>query len=103
MDLQLIRNATIKIKYAGKTILVDSMFSPKDTFDPFAEISNNPTVDLTVAVDTIINNLDFVIVKHTHPDHFDSFASKILPKDIKLFCQPADKDFMEKKTLKMQK
>jgi L-ascorbate metabolism protein UlaG (beta-lactamase superfamily) len=96
MDLQLIRNATIKIKYAGKTILVDPMFSPKDTLDPFAGISRNPTVDLTVAVDTIINNLDFVIVTHTHPDHFDTLASKILPKDIKLFCQPADKEFMEK-------
>jgi L-ascorbate metabolism protein UlaG (beta-lactamase superfamily) len=36
MELQLIRSATIKIKYAGKTILVDPML-PKNTSAPFAE------------------------------------------------------------------
>ena len=96
MDLQLIRNATIKIKYDGKTILVDPMFSPKDTFDPFAGIARNPTVDLTVSIDNILNDVDFVIVTHTHPDHFDTLASEKLPKDIKLFCQPADTELMKK-------
>jgi L-ascorbate metabolism protein UlaG (beta-lactamase superfamily) len=53
MELQLIRSATIKIKYAGKTILVDPMLSPKNTSAPFA-IARNPTVDLTVSIDTIL-------------------------------------------------
>lgn len=96
MDVQLIRNATVKIKYAGKTILVDPMFSPKDTIDSFAGIARNPTVDLTISIDNILDNVDFVIVTHTHPDHFDTLAREKLPKDIKLFCQPADKDLMEK-------
>jgi L-ascorbate metabolism protein UlaG (beta-lactamase superfamily) len=52
MELQLIRSATIKIKYAGKTILVDLCF-PQNTSAPFA-IARNPTVDLTVSIDTIL-------------------------------------------------
>ena len=96
MDLQLIRNATIKIKYAGKTILVDPMFSAKNSFESFAGIEKNPTVDLTMSIDTILENIDFVIVTHTHLDHFDPLASEKLPKNLKLFCQPADKVFMKK-------
>lgn len=95
MDLQLIRNATIKIKYADKTILVDPMFSPKDTLEPFAGIARNPTVDLTISIDDILKDVDVVIVTHTHRDHFDALASEKLPKNIKLFCQPADKEVIE--------
>jgi L-ascorbate metabolism protein UlaG (beta-lactamase superfamily) len=68
MELQLIRSATIKIKYAGKTILVDLCF-PKKHLRPFCRIARNPTVDLTVSIDTILKDLDFVIVTHTHSDH----------------------------------
>ncbi|OZV68164.1 MBL fold metallo-hydrolase [Winogradskyella aurantia] len=96
MDIQLIRNATIKIKYAGKTILVDPMFSSKGVIESFAGIAKNPTVDLTISIENILANVDFVIVTHTHPDHFDTLASEKLPKTIKLFCQPADKAFMAK-------
>ena len=95
MNLQLIRNATIKINYAGKTILVDPMFSPKDANDSLAGISRNPTVELTLTIENIINDIDFVLVTHTHRDHFDSLASEKLSKEIKLFCQPADEDFMQ--------
>lgn len=94
MNVQLIRNATLKINYAGKTILVDPMFSPKDANDSLAGISRNPTVELTLPIESIINDLDFVLVTHTHRDHFDSLASEKLSKEIKLFCQPADKEFM---------
>lgn len=95
MNLQLIRNATIKINYAGKKILVDPMFSPKYTNDSLAGISRNPTVELTLTIENIINDIDFVIITHTHRDHFDSLASEKLSKEIKLFCQPADKEFMQ--------
>jgi L-ascorbate metabolism protein UlaG (beta-lactamase superfamily) len=96
MDIQLIRNATIKITYAGKTILVDPMFSKKGAIESFAGIERNPIVNLTVSIDNILRDLDFVIVTHTHPDHFDALAKKKLPKDIKLFCQPSDKEYMQK-------
>jgi L-ascorbate metabolism protein UlaG (beta-lactamase superfamily) len=96
MDLQLIRNATVKIKYADKTILVDPMFSSKGALDSFAGIAKNPTVDLIMSIETILDNVDFVIVTHKHIDHFDALAIEKLPKDIKLFCQPADNEFMKK-------
>jgi L-ascorbate metabolism protein UlaG (beta-lactamase superfamily) len=64
MELQLIRSATIKIKYAGKTILVDLCF-PQKHLRPFCRNSKE-TVDLTVS-DTILKDLDFVIL-HTHSD-----------------------------------
>jgi metal-dependent hydrolase (beta-lactamase superfamily II) len=51
------------------------MLSPKNTSAPFAGIARNPTVDLTVSIDTIFKDLDFVIVTHTHSDHFDTLAS----------------------------
>jgi L-ascorbate metabolism protein UlaG (beta-lactamase superfamily) len=35
-------------------------------------------------------------VTHTHDDHFDKAASKILNKSIELINQPADKSFFEK-------
>jgi L-ascorbate metabolism protein UlaG (beta-lactamase superfamily) len=71
---------------------------PQNTSAPFAGIARNPTVDLNFNRH-YFKDLDFVIVTHTHSDHFDTLASEKLPKDIKLFCQPADKEFMEKQTL----
>jgi len=88
MKIQLIRNATMKLNYAGKTILTDPMLSPKDAMDPFAGIARNPTVDLPLAADEIIKDVDGLIVSHDHPDHFDPSASQALPKSIPTFCQP---------------
>lgn len=94
MNVQLIRNATLKIKYAGKTILVDPMLCPKETFEPFVEgLKRNPTVDIQNTVDEIISDLDCILVTHSHPDHFDKHAGELLSKEIKLFCTSVDKDF----------
>lgn len=95
-SVQLIRNATVKINYAGKTILLDPMFSPKGTFDSFADIARNPTEDLKMPISEIKKNVNMVLVTHTHPDHFDQMASDSLPKTIKIYNQPADKEFMQK-------
>ncbi len=92
MKIQLIRNATLKINYAGKTILVDPMFSTKGAFESFAGIEKNPTVNLPIEISEIIKNVDMVLVTHTHTDHFDETAQKVLPKSIPLFCQPSDED-----------
>jgi L-ascorbate metabolism protein UlaG (beta-lactamase superfamily) len=59
--------------------------SPKNTSAPFA-IARNPTVDLTVSIDTILK-IWILIVTHTHSDHFD-IASEKLPKTSNYFCQP---------------
>ncbi len=97
MNIQLIRNATIVVEYAGKKFLIDPMFAEKGTMPAFGpgiglpdaprQDQNNPLVSLPVSIDTIIQDIDAVIVTHLHPDHWDQNAVKALPKDIKLFSQ----------------
>ena len=94
--LQLVRNATLLLEYGGKKILVDPMLSSKGAIESWAGIQRNPTVDLKMPVNEIVKDLDLVLVTHTHDDHFDKAASKILDKSIELINQPADKGFFEK-------
>ncbi|MDO7173722.1 MBL fold metallo-hydrolase [Mariniflexile sp. AS56] len=96
MKLQLIRNATLKLSYAGKTILVDPMFCEKDFFNPFLEgLEKNPTCDLKIPVGEIMKGIDSVLVTHSHPDHLDAIAAETLPKSIKMFGAPVDTDFIK--------
>ena len=46
-------------------------------------------VDLPIQMDEILKNLDAVIITHTHVDHWDDCASKVIPKDIPIFVQNA--------------
>lgn len=94
--VQLVRNATLVIDYAGKKILVDPMLSPKGAIDSWAGIQKNPTVELTIPVEEIVKDIDLVIVTHTHEDHFDKPASSTLNKSVELIIQPADKEFFKK-------
>jgi L-ascorbate metabolism protein UlaG (beta-lactamase superfamily) len=94
--VQLVRNATLIIEYNGKKILVDPMLSPKGAIESWAGIQTNPTVELKMPVNDIIKGVELVMVSHTHDDHFDKAASKILDKSIELINQPADKGFFEK-------
>ncbi|MED1741537.1 MBL fold metallo-hydrolase [Bacillus swezeyi] len=91
MNIQQIRNATLIVKYADKTFLIDPMLAEKGTYPPFPNSArqdqNNPLVSLPASIDDIIKNLDAVIVTHLHLDHFDDAAKEMLPKDIKLFVQ----------------
>ncbi|WP_315054882.1 MBL fold metallo-hydrolase [Chryseobacterium indoltheticum] len=94
--VQLVRNATLVIDYAGKKILVDPMLSQKGAIDSWAGIQKNPTVELTIPVEEIVKDIDLVIVTHTHEDHFDKPASSTLNKSVELIMQPADKEFFKK-------
>lgn len=97
MKIQLIRNATLKIWYGGKTILLDPMLCKKETMLPFVKgLRKNPTVDATISVNEIIKGIDAVLVTHSHPDHFDSVSSDVLDKDILIFSTPTDKEFFIK-------
>ncbi|KGL58425.1 MBL fold metallo-hydrolase [Polaribacter sp. Hel1_85] len=97
MKIQLIRNATLKLNYAGKTMLIDPMLCSKETFEPFVKgLKRNPIVDLNIPVNEVISNLDAVLVTHSHPDHFDQLSGELLPKGVKLFSTPVDKNFFLK-------
>lgn len=90
MNINLIRNATIVIEYAGKKFLIDPMLADKGAYPPFPnsprQDQNNPLVSLPTSIEDIIN-VDAVIVTHLHYDHWDEAAKKALPKDIKIFSQ----------------
>jgi L-ascorbate metabolism protein UlaG (beta-lactamase superfamily) len=91
VQLQQIRNATVKITYADTTFLIDPMLSKKGTYPGFEgthrSTLRNPLVDLPSSAQDVIAGVDAVIVTHTHLDHWDDAAQKLLPKDIPLFTQ----------------
>lgn len=91
LNLQQVRNATVKITYGDTTFLIDPMLAKKGAYPGFENTyrSNlrNPLVDLTESPEQVIAGVDAVIVTHTHLDHWDDAAQKVLPKDIPLFAQ----------------
>jgi L-ascorbate metabolism protein UlaG (beta-lactamase superfamily) len=90
MQLQLIRNATLRLTYHQQVILIDPYFAPKHTLPSYADKSPNPLIDLPLPAAEIIKGVQAIIVSHLHTDHFDSVAKQRLPKDLPLFCQPGD-------------
>ena len=96
MKIQLIRNATLKVWYGEKVLLIDPMLCNKGAFDPFAGLARNPTIELPIDVSKITKDIDAVLVTHVHPDHFDPVAIEIIPKDTPLFYQPFDSESMAK-------
>ena len=93
MKFTQIRNATIKIDYAGKTLLFDPFLADKGTIPGYpATVNNhirNPTVELPMSMNDIFDDVDAVIVTHTHPDHWDDAAQKLVPQDTLIFARDA--------------
>jgi L-ascorbate metabolism protein UlaG (beta-lactamase superfamily) len=90
MKLQLIRNATLKLHYAGRCILIDPYFAPRHSLPSYAGRSANPLVELPYPINDILDGVELVIVSHLHSDHFDSVAKARLPKHMPILCQPGD-------------
>lgn len=90
MEIQLIRNATLRIAYNKRVFLIDPYFAPRHSQEPLIGKSRNPLVDLPCLADEVLAAVEMVIVSHLHPDHFDELAQQLLPKDILLYCQPDD-------------
>jgi L-ascorbate metabolism protein UlaG (beta-lactamase superfamily) len=91
VQLQQIRNATVKITFANTTFLVDPMLAKQGTYPGFegtyrSEL-RNPLVDLPMAGQDVLAGVDAVIVTHTHLDHWDDAAQALVPKDMVLFTQ----------------
>ncbi|MET0858070.1 MAG: MBL fold metallo-hydrolase [Telluria sp.] len=93
VTLRQIRNATIKVEYAGTTFLIDPMLAPKGAYAAFPGTVNahlrNPLVDLPLPAEEVAK-ADAVIVTHTHLDHWDEAAKRSLPKDLPVFVQDSD-------------
>ncbi len=97
MHLQLIRNATLRLTYAERLVLIDPYLAIKHTWDPLVGKSHNPLVDLPCPPHEVITDVELVIISHLHPDHFDPAAQELLPKDIPIFCQPGDEAYIQTK------
>ncbi|MGE4406234.1 MBL fold metallo-hydrolase [Pseudomonas sp.] len=93
VQMQQIRNATVKISYADTTFLIDPMLAKKGSYPGFENTYRshlrNPLVDLPVSTEDVIEGVDAVIVTHTHLDHWDAAAQELLPKNLPLFVQNA--------------
>ncbi len=90
MQIQQIRNATMRITYDGKVFVTDPVLSPKHAFESFVGKSPNPLTDLPCSPEEVIAGIDMVIISHLHIDHFDKAAQDMLPRDMQIFCQPGD-------------
>lgn len=89
MQIHQIRNATVKITYAGNTFLVDPWLLPKDAMPGFEGAFHSevrqPRVELPLPVAEIVK-ADAVILTHVHPDHWDEMAANHIQKQIPFLC-----------------
>ncbi|HEX3352260.1 MAG TPA: MBL fold metallo-hydrolase [Terriglobales bacterium] len=93
MRLRLIRHATLLVEYRGHRLLVDPMLDEVGARPPIQDSPNprnNPLVALPVSVPEVVQNIEAVLVTHTHSDHWDATAAQLLPKNLPLFGQPED-------------
>jgi L-ascorbate metabolism protein UlaG (beta-lactamase superfamily) len=88
MQIQLIRNATLRMTYGNHVFITDPYFAPKDSQEPLIGKSRNPVVDLPFPIEDMLADIDMALVSHLHPDHFDTLAQQRLPKHIQIYCQP---------------
>ena len=90
MQIQLIRSATLRMTYDNRVFIIDPYLAPKHSQEPLIGKSRNPLVDLPYPPEDILANIEMALISHLHPDHFDSLAQQLLPRDIPLYCQPGD-------------
>jgi len=94
--IRLLRHATLILQLNGKKFLVDPMLSAKGEMDPIQNCGNDiriPIVDLPIdsqALAEILKGIDTIVVTHTHRDHWDAAAQKLIDKNKPIFCQPVD-------------
>ena len=100
MRLRLIRNATLRIRFAGRDLILDPMLDPagarppvEDTADP----RRNPLVGLPEPAEVVVNGLDAAIISHLHRDHLDDTAIELLPFELPVFAQPEDAETLRER------
>ena len=83
MKIQQIRNATLRIEYAGKTFLTDPWLIDKGAMGTFRSLGNlfrcepdkldipMPMTGLPMSAEEVLAGVDAYICTHVHPDHID--------------------------------
>jgi L-ascorbate metabolism protein UlaG (beta-lactamase superfamily) len=90
MKLQLIRNATMRIEYAGQRFVTDPYLAAKHSRPSYTGKSSNPLVELPIPAQEVIDGAEMALISHLHSDHFDPAAQELLPKDLEIICQAGD-------------
>jgi L-ascorbate metabolism protein UlaG (beta-lactamase superfamily) len=96
VQIRLLRHATWVLRVNNLRVLTDPMLSHTEAMEPVrdaADLRRIPLVKLPLdeaALETLIHQLDAVLLTHLHRDHFDARAAEILPKTLPIICQPPD-------------
>ncbi len=96
MKIQQIRNATMKLTYAGKILLTDPYLAVQHSMVSYRGEQWSPLVELPFSISDVLNGVEMILISHIHSDHFDRTAQKNLSKKLPLFCQPIDASEIEK-------
>jgi L-ascorbate metabolism protein UlaG (beta-lactamase superfamily) len=75
MRLRLIRHATLLVRLAERTVLVDPMLDPAGARPPVGNTPNplrNPLVELPEPAEVVVQGLGGILVTHLHRDHLDA-------------------------------
>ncbi len=91
--IRLLRNATCRIQYGGKTWLLDPFLSDAGALPAFNNTANsrpNPLVPLPISAREVVAGVDATLLTHPHVDHWDVPARELLAKNVPLFTQPSD-------------
>lgn len=96
MRIHFIRHATFVFEASGAKVMVDPMLGHAGTAPAVPNTPNekpNPLVELPLGDDTLqdlLQEVDAMLVTHTHRDHWDEQAQALIPKDKLILCQPED-------------
>jgi L-ascorbate metabolism protein UlaG (beta-lactamase superfamily) len=96
--IRFVRHATFVFEVDGLEVMVDPMLAPAGTAEPIASTPNqrrNPLVDLPLddeETQGLLEEIDAVLVTHTHNDHWDGRARDLIPKQTPVLCPPEDED-----------
>ncbi|MFK0206369.1 MBL fold metallo-hydrolase [Agrobacterium sp. NPDC090283] len=97
MQITQIRNATLRLDFGGVRFLIDPVLAEKGAYPGFAgkidpaqfdptDVPRHPMAELVVPMAQILD-VDAAIVTHTHDDHWDEAAIRLVPKHLPLFVQ----------------
>lgn len=80
----------MRITHRNRVFITDPYLAPKHSQEPLIGKSHNPTAELPFPPEDILANVEMALVSHLHPDHFDTLAQQLLPKNTQIYCQPGD-------------
>ncbi|WP_296704999.1 MBL fold metallo-hydrolase [Algoriphagus sp.] len=97
-SVRLLRHATLIIEINGKKLLIDPMLSEKDAMNPIPNCGNEiriPMVEFPIPkseINTMLSEMDAIVITHLHRDHWDNPAKDLIPKNKLIFCPPNVKE-----------